>query len=200
MCKTSFVGTCEFTLPRANFGSRWTASNREEHFAHAFTKAYDSKYAWIHSGSSKMHRLFAHEVPVNGFGIADLVTVSWDTKSVSPVLGESGTLDDLLALQSTVRAFEVKLSDWRRGLMQAHRYRFFSDAAILVIPDSKLPLAKKSLPTFRSLNVGLWGYNEISKAITKVLTPRPKRPTPNGHRAKAVERAYRAATQGLPSP
>ncbi len=71
MCKTSFIGTCEFALPRANFGSRWTASNREEHFAHAFTKAYDSKYAWIHSGSPKTHRLFAHEVPVNGFGIAD---------------------------------------------------------------------------------------------------------------------------------
>jgi len=92
-----------------------------------------------------------------------------------------------VALQPTVRAFEVKLSDWRRGLMQAHRYSFFSDAAILVIPDSKLPLAKKSLPTFRSLNVGLWGYNEISKAITKVLTPRPKRPAPNGHRAKAID-------------
>lgn len=192
MTASSMIGTCNFAQPRANFGPRWTVSNAEENLARSFARDYDSKYSLVHSGSPKMCRIFAHEVPVNGFGIADLVTVSWATSG--PSFSPLQALCDEPHIQPTVRAFEMKLSDWRRGFMQAHRYRFFADVAILVIPADRLP-AVSSLDTFKSLHVGLWGYNESSKSITKVYTPRPKRPAGNGHREKAIARVFSAVTQ-----
>jgi len=196
---TGYIGTCEFTHPRANLGPPWTSHNPEERFAHSFAQAYNRKYVWVHSGAMKTLRLFAHEVPVNGFGIADLVTVSWKAGVFASSGSRHVSLDVLKNLQPTVRAFEVKLSNWRRGLMQAHRYRFFSDAAILVIPDSKLHLAEKYLSTFHNLNVGLWSYNEISEVISTVFTPRPRRPMQSHHREKAIERVLRATMQYPPS-
>lgn len=192
MFKTSQIGTCDFPSPRLNFGPRWTARNAEEEFARSFAVEYDSRYASIHPGSSKMRRVLAHEVPVNGFGIADLVTVSWDTSAADPLnLPATG---NELHVQPTVRAFEVKLSDWRRGLMQAHRYNYFADTAILVLPAAKLPTVS-NLDTFKNIRVGLWGYDEKTGKITKVYTPRPKRPSRPNHREKAIERVLAVINQ-----
>ena len=109
MIESSHIGTCRLARPRLNFGPRWTASNAEDDFARSFAIDYDNKYSRIHSGSSKMCRILAHEVPVNGFGIADLVIVSWDTRTTF-IPGLPPLLDELQS-QPTVRAFEVKLTD-----------------------------------------------------------------------------------------
>ncbi|MBU0483779.1 MAG: hypothetical protein KKB30_04615 [Proteobacteria bacterium] len=192
MYETSHIGTCNFPSPRLNFGPRWTASNAEEDFARSFAVDYDSRYAAIHPGSSKMCRVLAHEVPVNGFGIADLVTVSWNTGAANP-LNLPAAWNELHA-QPTVRAFEVKLSDWRRGLMQAHRYNYFADTAILVLPTAKLPTVL-NLDTFKNIRVGLWGYDETTGKIIKIYTPRPKRPVRPNHREKAIERVLAVINQ-----
>ena len=192
MIESSQIGTCNLARPRLNFGPRWTASNAEEDFARSFAVGYDSRYSSIHSGSAKMCRVLAHEIPVNGFGIADLVTVSWDTSAECP-RSLPATLEELQS-QPTVRAFEVKLYDWRRGLMQAHRYRFFADVAILVLPTAKLP-AVSNLDTFKSIRVGLWGYDKATRRITKIFTPRPKRPARSNHREKAIARVLATINQ-----
>jgi hypothetical protein len=192
---SSMIGIYNVTQPRANFGPRWTSSNAEEDFARSFAVDYDSRYTMIHSGSSKMCRILAHEVPVNGFGIADLVSVAWNMSAFPLNLPQK--VNELHS-PPTVRAFEVKLADWRRGLMQAHRYRFFADAAILVIPTAKLP-AVSNLDTFKNIRVGLWGYNEKTGEIIKVYTPRPKRPSRPKHREKAIERVLAAINLAPPS-
>ena len=83
--------------------------------------------------------------------------------------------------------------------MQAHRYRFFADAAILVIPTAKLP-AVSNLDTFKNIRVGLWGYSEATQGITKVYTPRPKHPARCNHREKAIARVLATITQDPSSP
>ena len=195
MSHVSYIGTCMDAVPRLNLGPRWTTANDEDRFADAFVDAYDGKYPWLHSGSPKLNRIMAREVPVNGFGIADLVAVSWNIETTAwptePLAAE---------VRPTVRAFEFKLSDWRKGLMQAHRYRFFADVAILVLPSSKLTLTEPFHPTFRTLNVGLWGFNPMSGAVSMVLTPRPRMPADRGHRERAIARVLETAKQALPSP
>jgi hypothetical protein len=32
------------------------------------------------------------------------------------------------------------------------------------------------LPTFKALNVGLWGFDDATGIISQVFTPRPRRP------------------------
>ena len=181
--QASIVGICAATLPRANFGPRWTSANEEDRFAIAFSGAYDRQFCAIHKGTTKFNRAMAREVPVNGFGIADLVTVSW---------GESAV--------PTMRAFELKLSDWRRGLMQAHRYRFFADVAILVVPVSKIAIIDRFMRTFKALNVGLWGFDEATGIISQIFTPRPRRPPDRGHHEKAIARVLATAKQFQPPP
>ena len=195
MSHVSYIGTCMDAVPRLNLGPRWTTANDEDRFADAFAEAYDGKYPWLHSGSPKLNRIMAREVPVNGFGIADLVTVSWEMTFDSwPQTGMSG------ALRPTVRAFEFKLSNWRKGMMQAHRYRFFADVAVLVVPTPKLAVAEPWMSTFQKLNVGLWGLNETTGAISPIITPRPRMPAGRGHREKAINRVLNTARQALPSP
>jgi hypothetical protein len=190
----SYIGTYINSIPRMNLGPRWTTANNEELFVEAFADAYDNKYAWLHSGSPKLNRVMAREIPVNGFGIADLVTVSWED-----LLSTCGNNSIMAEFRPTVRAFELKLSDWRKGLMQAHRYRFFADAAILVLPTNKLTVTEPFLDTFRTLNVGLWGFNTVTGGISIVFTPRPRIPANGGHRDKAITRVLGMAKQVLPS-
>jgi hypothetical protein len=191
----SYIGTCTDSVPRMNLGARWTTADDEDQFAVAFTQAYDRKYPWLHSGTRKLNRIMVREVPVNGFGIPDLVTVSWDP-SISALQRSHFEAE----LRPTVRAFEFKLSDWRKGLMQAHRYRFFSDVAMLVVPAAKLILIKPFLQTFRKINVGLWGFNEIKGSISMILTPRPRMPADRERREKVIGRLLDTARQAPPSP
>jgi hypothetical protein len=54
-------------------------------------------------------------------------------------------------------AFEMKLSDWRRGLIQAFRYRAFATTVILVIDDARSAPAIANVDRFKKANVGLVG-------------------------------------------
>lgn len=79
------------------------------------------------------------------FGIPDLVAAIPPHRSNvdgSPVL---------------TMAFEMKLSDWRRGLAQAFRYRTFANSSFLVIDEARSKQAVANLERFQRANVGLIG-------------------------------------------
>jgi hypothetical protein len=157
-------------------------------FAEQFARSYCERFAQIHSGTCKNKPLFIREVPVSGNGIADLLVFSW---SHTPTPQESTCLD-LEQLDPTIRAFEFKLSNWRKGLMQAHRYKYFSHASILVLPRNKIKSVKQELNIFQKLRVGLWGFLPETGSITCFYTPRPKQQQIAKHAQKAIHLAAQA--------
>jgi len=177
--------------PQENFSARVTRQNPEAKFAEQFALAYRDKFSKIHSGTSKRKTFFVREMPVFGNGIPDLLVLSWSRDREMNL----STCLDLEKLDPTVRAFEFKLSDWRKGLMQAHRYKFFSNVSILVLPNHKMKSAAPQIDIFRKLRVGLWGFSPETRAIACFYTPRPiKQQIP-----KYGERAIRLAAQSFRS-
>ncbi len=158
-----------FRSPQLNLPGMESGQNPEAEFAEQFVLTYSNRFAKVHSGTNKSNTPFIREMPVSGKGIADLLVFSWSHGAAS-----DSRVPDLEALNSTVRAFEFKLSDWRRGLMQAHRYKYFSHVSILVLPIEKLKPAKSHMETFQALRVGLWGFSPDKGTITPIYTPRPK--------------------------
>jgi len=102
------------------------------------------------------------ELPVPGSGIADFVVIK-------------NAHANNEKLETRVQSFEFKMKDWRKGLMQAHRYRYFSNSAILVIPTKTLIIAQKAIELFKLLDVGLWSFDVGSGSIIKKFTPRPQK-------------------------
>ncbi|MBI5384464.1 MAG: hypothetical protein HZA90_07220 [Verrucomicrobia bacterium] len=128
----------------------------------------------------------ARELRVEGFGIADFVWISWH----SAVNAEEGSGFGMHSRKSrqkqTLLAFELKLRDWHKALAQAYRYRYFADAAFVVLPPATAQIARKFLATFKLLDVGLWSFDKASGVIRKFYTPRPKRPLSGSARERAM--------------
>jgi len=76
--------------------------------------------------------------------------------------------------------------------MQAHRYKYFSHASILVLPKHKLKIAAPQIDLFRTLRVGLWGFETEADSIACIYTPRPKQQQIPKYRQKAIELAAQA--------
>jgi hypothetical protein len=105
--------------------------------------------AWEDSG---------HDFALQGYGIPDLITFAWSTqKNQSPALSLEALRQKLQRQQFT--AFELKLRDWRKSLVQAYRYRYFCDLSIVVLPSDVAPRASQRLELFASLDVGLWSFD-----------------------------------------
>jgi hypothetical protein len=177
--------------PQLNLSARVARQNPEAKFAEQFAMAYRDRFRKIHSGTSKWKTLFVREVPVFGNGIPDLLALSWSRDRAVDL----STCLDLEKLNPTVRAFEFKLSNWRKGLMQAHRYNFFSHVSILVLPNHKMKPVASQIEIFHKLRVGLWGFSPETGAITHFYTPRPIKQ----QIAKHGERAIRLAAQSFRS-
>jgi hypothetical protein len=175
--------------PQQNLSARVTRQNPEAKFAEQFALAYQDRFRKIHSGTSKWKTLFVREVPVFGNGIPDLLALSWSNDRAVQL----STCLDLEKLDPTIRAFELKLSNWRRGLMQAHRYKFFSHASILVLPNHKMKSVAPQIGVFRKLRVGLWGFSPETGTIACFYTPRPIKQ----QIAKYGQRAIRLAAQAV---
>jgi hypothetical protein len=177
--------------PQLNLSARVARHNPEAKFAEQFALVYRDRFRKIHSGTSKWKTLFVREVPVFGNGIPDLLALSWSHDRAANL----STCLDLEKLDPTVRAFEFKLSDWRKGLMQAHRYKFFSHVSILVLPNHKMKSVALQIDIFHKLRVGLWGFSPKTGAIACFYTPRPIKQ----QIAKYGERAIRLAAQSFRS-
>ena len=152
-------------------GDLWGDQSENEfgnRFADAFGRSFGNNVITI------------RELPVPGTGIADFVVI------------RKGNIKGTNRAETKIQAFEFKLKNWRGGLMQAHRYKFFSNSAILVIPAEKIRLAQKSLNLFKQLGVGLWGFNSSSGAVTKKFTPRHRKVRDLKRSAYVMEKALEA--------
>lgn len=72
-------------------------------------------------------------------------------------------------------AIELKRKNWRRGLLQAFKYKIFSNESYVVMDDHYLSPALKNSSVFRKANVGLASFSNNSKFYIHV-TPNPARP------------------------
>jgi hypothetical protein len=144
---------------------------KEDRFTLNFIKSYRAQYLAIHHRSLKTENAFIRQMAINGFGIADLVSISWPPDKYKRTYN---TIEDfLLKSRPTIRAFEIKLDNWRKGLIQTNRYRYYANTSILVLPNNKCVSALSYITTFHKIHVGLWGYDDISKRVFPYYTPRP---------------------------
>ena len=176
----------DFRHPLANLRPNYSQGEPEARFTAAFARSYSAKANRIHTGSSRTNLLLTTELPVNGYGIADLVAVFWKNEHENPQT--AATLPNGGDDKFTIRVFESKLGDWKKGLMQAHRYSYFADAAFLVYPMAKIKRLQGKIDTFQKLGVGLWGFDEKTGVIRPIYTPRPRKPRVLKHRRPTLER------------
>ena len=183
----------KFMEPKRNLPGRGPRTRTaEDRMTYAFARTYLDQQSLIHRKASKSVRAAAREIPVNGFGIADLVCVAWDQSRVS-CEGRLQAEEFSQLARPTIRAFEVKLSSWRKALRQANRYRFFSDSSIVVLPLAACEVARKHLDTFRTIKVGLWGFDQDHERIVTFYTPRPHRPADRHHWHQTLALVARAS-------
>ena len=164
-----------------------TSSKRgESNFLARFEKVYFESE--LKTASKKQKFATGREFALEGFGRADLLFMAWTHAKTT----EEFTA---LALRNRLRltAIEAKIKDWRKGLMQAARYRFFANRALLVLPPDTALTALAFLRTFRDLNVGLWEFDVATNRLRKHFTPRPGWPL----NIRAREKAVNAIALGL---
>lgn len=158
--------------------------NDESRFTIKFTHSYLQQFRFLHHKTSKTSIICAREIQINGFGIADLITIAWDPSRINnaPI-----TDDTILITKPTVRAYEFKLSNWRRALMQASRYKYFAHVSTVVLPLEKCDAPLKYLDTFKKIRIGLWGFDVISNKIIPFFSPKPKKPLDLRYQRQALE-------------
>ncbi len=141
--------------PRNNLPVHSSKKRTEANFVLAFGRAYSQDFL---KDSENYSLEIAREFQMNGFGIADLVSVLITPKKLA------------------LHAFEMKMSDWRKALAQAYRYKYFSDSAFVVLPPNEALKAKESLSVFRSINVGLLSFDKTESCIEKIFVPKREKP------------------------
>ena len=72
-----------------------------------------------------------------------------------------------------VVAVEAKLRDWRRGLVQAYRYREFSSEAWVLLDATQTGPALKNIARFEATGVGLASYSANNELFVHI----PARPS-----------------------
>lgn len=178
--------------PRKNLPGKISRKNKERDFTLSFARAYIPNIKSLHPKTQKIAVKYAREIPINGCGIADFVAVYWNKKNGI----KNSPLSDIDISQvdsPVIRAFELKISDWQRAMMQAHRYRYFANSSIVVLHSDKLKNAVQYLDTFKKINVGLWAFNPISNKIITCYTPRPRNPLEPKYKPLAMELVARAS-------
>jgi hypothetical protein len=157
-------------VPRNNFPAHIAGKRKESLFVIAFTRAYQE----LNNDSTC---LLARELPMNGYGIADLVSLEHSKRRKLSVKSKPRTY---------IIAFEMKIADWKAAIPQAFRYRFFSNRSIVVLPSEEAERAKRFIQTFRVLHVGLWAFDKRTRNICKIYTPPIMNPLTTSARQKAI--------------
>jgi len=182
-----------FSEPRRNLPKHRGVATPEDHFTIGFARSYKKSASKTHRNCNT-HLVLAREIPINGFGIADLYAVHFQPSDFLYSNLESFIKSE----KPRTRAFECKLSDWRGGLSQAARYRFFAKQAILVCPPNICDRARVFLDTFKAVKVGLWSYDKSNCQITKFHTPRPMNAISSKYNNEALLKIHRATQKSLP--
>lgn len=87
-------------------------------------------------------------------------------------------------------AIELKLKDWKGGLYQAYRYKWFSDVSYLALYHRHSTQAKKNLHLFEQYNVGLIDVFD-DNTIKVVYQPKVEEPYSLSKRAITNEYLYK---------
>ena len=177
--------------PRRNLPPELGRKRAEANFVIKFMEAYLK----LTAGSGFGGKHFA----LSGFGIADFVWIAW-REAASGIEGSALTLERLKArvAKHQFSAFELKLSDWRKGLSQAYRYGFFADRAVLVLPPNAAATAARSKSLFQQLGVGLWSFDTETGKIRKLVGTKSSGARDAAARAKAVDLICRRFNLGKP--
>lgn len=72
-------------------------------------------------------------------------------------------------------AIELKLSNWKRALEQAFRYRSFANYSYVILDNSHIRPAKKNIIEFQRKNIGLIGLSD-SGELFEYFKPEIKKP------------------------
>lgn len=90
-----------------------------------------------------------------------------------------------------ITAFEVKITDWKKGIAQAYRYSYFADMVYLVLPDTKIVNAMANSELFNLWGVGLYGFDEESKEYDLYIEAKDQGPRNKIVREKAIKQLSR---------
>jgi hypothetical protein len=176
----SYIIDFKLRNPRRNLPAHLSLKRGESNFVSAFSKAYINALSTQGVGGS--------EFAMSGFGIADFVWLDWRHSEATE--GGTGLSVEQLRAEFARRkltAFEMKLTDWRKGLAQAYRYSYFADVTVLVLPPSVAKNAKTEIKLFRHLQVGLWSFDKTTGVIRKLFTPARSKPRNVKAKEKALE-------------
>ena len=122
---------------------------------------------------------YGRNFPVPGCGVADLVMCE-----LPGGIDQGVRLVDLY-----LSAFELKLSDWKKALQQAYRYKYYADLSIVVLPARTADRAVQSSMLFEALGVGLWTLDTSTGIIHKhVVAVKSEGPLNTGKRDRALSR------------
>lgn len=170
--------------PRRNLPSGSSRRQAESKFTRSFQRSF--------LDAEQGQGIGGHEFELHGYGIADFVWASVPGNG-KPNGGRNGVrrAAPLSSTKAKLTAFEMKLKDWPRALQQAYRYTYFSDRTIVVLPTKSARAAKDALPLFEELRIGLWGYEKKAGRITKLFTPRARRPKNPAARERALSKLNR---------
>lgn len=90
-------------------------------------------------------------------------------------------------------AIELKLKDWKGGLYQAYRYKWFSDISYLALYSPFSQQAKKNIHLFKEHNVGLIEIFD-NESLRVIFRPKIEKPFSKNYRAIANENLLRVLT------
>ena len=119
----------------------------------------------------------AKELDLNGYGIADLIFWEYSIKN-SP--------NESRLTRTTLTAFEVKIKDWRKALIQAYRYKYYSNRSIVILPIEYSAKAVISKKLFCDFDIGLWVFDKKNKQTNKIFTPKTHKPINRKAKEKAI--------------
>jgi len=149
--------------PRKNLPNYTSRKLGESNFLLSFARHFLSE----NNKSRPANVLAFREIPANGYGIVDFLVMSFKKQKQT---------NKIYYRPHTIYSFEIKLKDWRKALSQAYRYKYFSHYSIVVLPDKRINSSTIPIDTFKSLNIGLWGYDKENKTIIKYFTPKKSKP------------------------
>lgn len=149
--------------PRNNLPRTVSRKRGESNYVLAFARVYRDAFPTNTTVIAK------REVAVSGFGIPDLLWLSAEK-----------TTTELFA-------FEMKLTDWRKALAQAYRYRYFANSVYVVLPPEHAQRAMQFIQLFQHTDVGLLAFDKERREINNIYTP--QRPVPLNMKAHALASA-----------
>jgi hypothetical protein len=129
------------------------------------------------------------DLDLPGYGIPDLIWISWQPASkTKDAIALSYESVQKRLRERRLSAFELKISHWKKALLQAQRYRYFADRSFVVLPLAIAAKAKCHLAAFRNSRVGLWGVDCNKNKLVKYYTPTGTRPLNSEAKKKVAVR------------